>query len=57
MTSLGVAGLSDYEKQRLELIARNRARLLALGVQAAVETLASLPKPTKYVLDKGLFHV
>ncbi len=36
------AGLSEYEVQRLQLIARNRARLLALGIPAAVQGLSDL---------------
>ena len=35
-------GLTEYEEQRLQLIARNRARLLDLGIPSAVEGLSAL---------------
>ncbi len=41
------AELTDYERQRLELIARNRARLLQLGIKDAVEGLNALAPPPK----------
>ncbi|KAK9812653.1 hypothetical protein WJX72_001341 [[Myrmecia] bisecta] len=49
-TSAPEPGLNAYEKQRAELIARNRARLLALGIPAAADALAAtvqLPKKQK----------
>jgi hypothetical protein len=39
--------LSDYEKQRLQLIARNRAKLEALGIHTALQSLNTL-LPKKY---------
>ena len=39
--------LTEYENQRIELIARNRARLVQLGIPSAVEGLSILaPKKT-----------
>ena len=40
-------GLTEYEAQRLQLIARNRARLMALGIPSAVEGLSILAPPPK----------
>eukprot|EP00884_Botryococcus_braunii_P013370 jgi/Botrbrau1/22033/Bobra.0024s0046.1 len=45
MASPNLGQLSEYEQKRLELIARNRARLIALGVQSAVDSLTTLQKP------------
>ena len=49
------AGLTEYEEQRLQLIARNRARLLDLGLPSAVEGLhalaSSVPKKRKSQVD------
>ena len=40
-------GITEYEAQRLQLIARNRARLMALGIPSAVEGLSILAPPPK----------
>lgn len=47
LPSSEAAGLTEYEAQRLQLIARNRARLMALGIPSAVEGLSILAPPPK----------